>query len=68
MAHTFAMLSPGLPRPRRRSCGYPMGLKGDLLSDEDTGVIVEGARFWACSRCGDSVKERYRFPTYQETL
>ncbi len=68
VAHTLAMLSPGLPRPKNCSCGYPMDLSGDLLTDEDTEMMVEGVRFWTCSRCGDSVNERYCFPTYQETL
>ena len=68
VAHTLAMLSPGLPRPKSCSCGYPMDLRGDLLTDEDTEMIVEGVRFWICPRCGDSVNERYCFPTYQETL
>ena len=68
VAHTLALLSPGLPRPKRCSCGYPMDLRGDLLTSEDTETMVEGVRFWRCSRCGDGVKERYCFPTYQETL
>ena len=58
----------GLPRPKSCYCGYPMDLRGDLLTDEDTEMMVEGVRFWVCSRCGDSVNERYCFPTYQETL
>ena len=68
VAHTLAMLSPGLPRPKSCSCGYPMDLRGDLLSEEDPEMLVEGVRFWNCYRCGDSVKERYCFPTYQETM
>ncbi len=67
-ASALALLSPGLPRPKRCSCGYPMDLKGDLLLGDDTDMLVEGVRFWTCSRCGDSVNERYSFPTYQETM
>ena len=65
VAHTLAMVSPGLPRPKSCSCGYPMDY---LLLEEDIEMMVEGVRFWSCSRCGDSVKERYCFPTYQETM
>ena len=68
VAHTLALLSPGLPRPRSCSCGYPMDLTGDLLAEDDTEMMVEGIRFWTCSGCGDSVKERYCFPTYQERM
>lgn len=35
VAHTLAMVSPGLPRPKSCSCGYPMDLRGDLLLEED---------------------------------
>ena len=65
---TLALLSPGLPKPKSCSCGYPMDLRGDLLSEGETEMLVEGVRFWTCSRCGDSVKEHYCFPTYQETM
>ena len=68
VAHTLALLSPGLPKPKSCSCGYPMDLRGDLLSEGETEMLVEGVRFWTCSRCGDSVKEHYCFPTYQETM
>ena len=68
VAHTLAMVSPGLPRPKSCSCGYPMDLRGDLLLEEDIEMMVEGVRFWNCSRCGDSVKERYCFPSYKETM
>ena len=68
VAHSLAMLSPGLPSPKSCACGYPMDLRGDLLSEEETEMLVEGVRFWNCSRCGDSVKERYCFPTYLETI
>ena len=68
VAHTLAMVSPGLPRPKICSCGYPMDLRGDLLSEEETEMLVEGVRFWNCSRCGDSVNERYCFSTHLETV
>ena len=45
VAHTLAMVSPGLPRPKICSCGYPMDLRGDLLSEEDPEMLVDGVRF-----------------------
>ena len=68
VANALALLSPGLPRPKSCSCGYPMDLKGDLLLQDDIEMLVDGVRFWNCSRCGDSVKERYSFPAYRETM
>ena len=64
----LALLSPGLPRPKSCSCGYPMDLKGDLLLEDDIAMLVEGVRFWSCPRCGDGVKERYSLPAYRETM
>lgn len=45
VVRTLALVSPGLPRPKSCSCGYPMDLRGDLLSEGETEMMVEGVRF-----------------------